>query len=622
MRAAFRRVGGAAVGALLAVGVLAAPAHADPASLSGTITAADTGNPLAGCVDVYGASDYSWAGSACADATGQWTVDGLQSGVGYKVQAQSSEGMYLSEWAQDAQDFGAATSYTAPAVVDIALEPGARLEGTLTKADGSPAAWANVAAVVPTTRADVGWGWADETGHWSMLVPAGDYKVRFDAWPSTQWAFGKESFDTADTVAAPVGETTTVNDQLLPQGVVAGAVRSDATGDPIEGACVQVFSASATADPSMSAGSACTDAAGSYSIDISTPGPYVAEFSDPQGRYAGEYTGDVSERADATSFEVARGATTTVSASLATGAVITGLAVDAKTDEPVADACPSAYVGNAGEWVRWQVTECSGSDGRFTVRGLQAGSFALHLGTGWHATHASTWAFKADSQVTADLITVSTGEEKAIRNVKLDPSGTVSGRVTDQYGQPVAGAWVNLDGFYPGRAGPGEGQNTARTDADGRYTIFGVPPGDYKPFVYADYAGDLAPEWAGDSTTSAAAATIKVKSLKTTPFDAQLVPAARITGSVVTADGQPTTDYWVGQIFTTSGDYIGDFDVYNGNTFTSTALPAGDFTLKLESFKEDGTKQVVWYDAATSQDSATVVSLNPGEQTEITVHLP
>lgn len=64
--------------------------------------------------------------------------------------------------------------------------------------------------------------------------------------------------------------------------------------------------------------------------------------------------------------------------------------------------------------------------------------------------------------------------------------GTLTGLVTDANGAPVTNAWVNLEGRFPGRAGPGEGPLSAHTDAQGRYTIFNASPGSYRPIVYAD----------------------------------------------------------------------------------------------------------------------------------------
>jgi hypothetical protein len=213
---------------------------------------------------------------------------------------------------------------------------------------------------------------------------------------------------------------------------------------------------------------------------------------------------------------------------------------------------------------------------------------------------------------------VASGQTKSVRNVKLSAGGTLAGRVTNQVGEPLGGAWVSIDSGWPGRAGPGEGRYTAQTDDDGRYTIHGAPLGDHKVFVY-DYASDYAPEWSGDADTAARATPVRIRAGKTTSFDAELGPAAHISGEVLTSAGEAVTDYFVGQIFASDGSYIGDFDVYNGNTFTSSSLPGGSFTLSLTNADSGKT---YWYDSGTTQAEATPVTLARGQEAHITVHLP
>jgi hypothetical protein len=192
--------------------------------------------------------------------------------------------------------------------------------------------------------------------------------------------------------------------------------------------------------------------------------------------------------------------------------------------------------------------------------------------------------------------------------------------VTGPDGQPVADAWVNVGGGYAGRAGPGEGRWSAKTDAQGRYTVYGVPAGTYTAIVYQeDYWGDFAPEWYRDAGTAASATTFKVKALKSTGVDFRLNPAGRVTGSVVDADGAPVDRYLVGQVFAADGSYIGDFDVFGGNTFTTTSLPAGSFTLTLS---DPDTGQTWWYDSATDRSQAAAVALAEGQSREVTIHLP
>jgi hypothetical protein len=722
MRAAFRRAGGIVVAAVLATGVLAGPAQAEPSSLSGTITSAATGEVLQGCASVYDLG-YTLVASGCTDATGQWTAEGVETGVDYKVEVNPSDALYLpqwsggaasfetasvvqapttvdttlqysrpvgdaslsgtvtaddtgeplsacvtaynaqqdfsanacaaedgtwtidhleagasftvefemwdgihlSEWAPDAATYEDAVPVTAPAVLDAGLAVGGTLEGTLTRADGQPAEWASVSVVSAddAQRAD-GWASTDETGRWSALVRPGEYLVSFDAWPASQWAFGQTSPETADHFTVAAGDTVRVDDQFLAAAKVEGTVLSDATHAGVDGSCVTVYSPSDDVDNLMWAGEGCADAAGHFSIDVGAAGTYIAEFTDPQGRYVSEFSGDTRVVGDAATFSVERGAPTTVDASLATGATMTGQAVDAKTGAVLGDVCPQAFVGHGGGYVRGAVPTCSGPDGQWAIKGLPSGSYALLFQqVVQDSAYSLTWAFKATSQATADLVSVVTGQTQKVRNVQLKPGGTISGRVTDYRGQPVVGAWVSPDSGYSGRAGGPVVPPYAQTDEDGRYTIHGVPEGRHTVFVEPQQWAGLAPLWSGNADTEAEAVPVRVKALKDTSYDAVLQAGAQITGSVVTADGQPTTDYWLGLIWTTSGEYIGDFDVYNGgNTFSSTYLPPGDFVLELTRYTEDGQGETVWYDSGSSREDATPVPLTRGEQQEVTIHLP
>ncbi|GAB3449517.1 hypothetical protein GCM10027517_35870 [Phycicoccus ginsengisoli] len=716
MRARLSRVGGIVAAAVLATGLLAAPAHADTATISGTVTASDTGAPVPSCVGVYD-TNYDNVAYTCTDEAGHYTADGLTAGAAYKVWVDAQDSTYRSGWADGADAFETTTAYTAPATVDaslqlarevgdgtisgtltaadtgaplqgclelwteagdyletncnvdesdgawqftrlsesvgytvhattwdgehvgewydgkggqqdatvvhapatvaIALDLGAHLQGTLLRADGAPAAWVNVSPETVDGSATPDSAFTDEEGRWSALVPPGEYRVRFDAYPAVQWAHGKETAAAADTVSVAPGETATVDDRLLAGATVSGRITADGTRAPIAGACVDVVALRYDSDSSV--GQACTDTDGRYSVDVPVKGTFAVKVTDPRGRYAGEYGGNTRNRDRATTYTLARGDAVTVDAGLAKGASITGTVVDAVTGAPVADVCPFAYRGNAGAMDPWNTHDCSDGTGAWTVRGLPAGSYALRLDGGPGSPYAGTWAFKAATQATADLVTVDTGQTKAVRPVKVSTGGTVSGVVTDPAGQPVEGAWVSIDYGWPGRAGPGEGRYTAQTDFQGRYTITGAPLGDHPVFVYSGYGSDLAPEWSGDSATRAGATTIRVRQGRTTTFDAQLAPGAHISGEVLTSSGELATDYWLGTVYAADGTYIGDFDVYGGNTFTTTPLPAGRFTLRLENAD---TGQTTWYDGATSRRGATRVRVTEGGQAQVTVHLP
>ena len=809
MRSALRRAGTALAGALLATSVVSAPAHAEPAALSGTITSATTGLPVPGCAMVYD-SDWNWGGSYCTDASGQWTVDGLTAGRSYKVEISSQDDVHIGEWAQNASSFETATTFVAPATVDVALSPGGILAGTLTMADGDPVP-ANAAVSIHNSSGEQVAYATPTNGDWRALVAPGTYRVEFSAPPVEQWAFGTSTMEEAAPVTAVAGQTTRVDDTLpgidettfagtltatdtgepldgcvtaytadtgeyrasactgedgsgkpgywtmttltagtqfkfqfsawdgahasewgldsgsferaatyvgpatidvglergttmtgslttstgepamgtvtihdvddeyalttawpsddgtwsallrpgsyavefaygnvqqwaigspdragarvysvaggdtvsvddrLPGlGSVSGTITSDVDGSPVNGACVSIVRSPVNPDDATSYGEGCTDDTGHYSVKVSGQGTFTAEIHDPSGRFAGEYHGNTRVPGDAASFDLGDHTAVTVDAGLGVGATVTGLAVDAKLGTPVANMCPAPYDGNWGANVRWTTIECTGADGRWTVRGLPAGSFAFEVGGDRHSDYVPTWTFKATSQATAELTSVKAGETKSIRETRLMPGGTLTGVITDPFGKPVVGAFVDAQGIFPGRAGPGEGRYVAQTDGEGRYRIGGLPAGDFRPLVYAGDFVAFAPEWSGDADSFDTATPITVKSAKTSTFSAEVGPGARFTGEVVRTDGTAPPPFLDGDVQDLQGRIVGNLD-WDGTALRTTALPAGSYQLV---FHDYGAGKHYWYDGMLSRTGATTLSVARGEQRAITFHIP
>lgn len=593
----------------------------DETTFSGTVTAADTGEPLDACVHAYAASDFQPAGWTCtgAESPGRWTMSQLAAGTAYKFEVTTWDGRHVNAWAPDASRFDSAASYVGPATINVALELGGTLTGVLLGADGQPQA--GVSASIESVE---GVGAASavtaETGEWSALVPPGDYVVQF--WSQEgrhQWATGKTSQESATIFHVGAGQAVDASDRFLPTGGVTGTIVSDVDGQPIAGACIDILDYPITEYPT-GAGQACTDAEGRYSLALDREGTFTAQFSDPagDGRHVTEYYGDAADAESAQPFTVMAGSPLQLDASLAPGATITGVATDAKLGTPVAGVCPEAYVGHAGSRVMGQFLSCSDEQGRWRVSGLRAGSYALNfvLGDNGAGAASQTWAFKADSQASADLVTVASGQSLPIRDVKVPSPASLTGRIIDPSGSPIEGAIVNPRGFLPDRSG--ECFDCAVTDADGRYTIPVLASGTYRPVAYAPWDVPLAPAWSGNSTSFDSATPITLNPGKTGTISLQLAPASRITVDVVEADGSPTEQPWLGEVVTTTGRHVADFDIWEGNVATTAALPAGSFLIRLEN---PLTMEVVWFDGATSLENATPIMLGVGENKQVTMHL-
>lgn len=593
----------------------------DPESLSGRVTAADTGEPLDACVYVYTAETYDWVGGSCTgesgtEQAGEWVMYGLPEGEAYKVEVDVTDETYLDEWIDGADSFEDARQFVTPAVADASVEHGAVIRGTLLRADGQPAADAWVATEPATAGGTYESTATSESGEWSLVVREGDYRVQFYVMPESQWAYGTTDRAAATIFHATADSDTVVDDTLLAPSTIAGVIRADATGQPVAGACADVLITTEHGDLDVATG--CADESGRYSVDVA-PGTYTVRFYDPSHTHAPEYHTNATTPEQASSLTVARGQTVVADASLGAAAVLTGTVVDARTGAPVEGACPDAFWGNAGQLVSRIDGSCSDAAGRWSLRGLPTGAFAVRFSTAWHnPTYAETWAYKSTTQDEAQLIAVTGGSSVTTRNVKLQLGGMVSGTITDAFGNPVSGAWVDLDGSIPWGAGGGEGRFVAHTDEAGHYAITGVPEGDYRPVVYSDWETDFAPEWSGDADTIALAEPVSVKTAKTSSFDAVVAPGGKLTGSVVDASGNPTPAHISVEVYDIAGKVVGVF-FWNGEHFTGTELPGGDVRMKLHNWE---TGDEWWYDGASSPVDATVVHLERGEPVDITFHLP
>jgi len=387
-------------------------------------------------------------------------------------------------------------------------------------------------------------------------------------------------------------------------------ITDSSTQAPIPNVCVE---ATLSGDQ-WPTGYACADASGHYATPFLAPGDYSVTATD--------WGAEVYLKATLTPVRVVAAAETVANLSMVRGGSITGIVSEARTGKPLEGICAYAFVQRT-DTPAGSGWPCSDSTGRWTVHGLPTGTYTVLLRpqSEWTSPYVPTWVGKGGTPAKATLFTVATGQTLTAARTKLDPAAYLSGTVTDQQGAPVEGVIVAPTGGYDGRAGWGEGQWQTNTDANGHYTV-AVPAGTYTPLFY-DPSGALAPQWSGGAVTKASGAAVTVKATKSATVNARLASASRLEVSVVDATGAPTSGYVAGLIFTTSGDYIGDFDAWDGN-YSTTPLPAGTFVLQFD-LVDASTGSLVgtyWYDGATTRADATAVSLGVGETKELVAHVP
>lgn len=156
----------------------------------------------------------------------------------------------------------------------------------------------------------------------------------------------------------------------------------------------------------------------------------------------------------------------------------------------------------------------------------------------------------------ADLVTLGVGEERASVNFQLQrvPMARLEGVVVNTAGEPVQNVQLTL--VDASQTMPGLGGNAARADAQGRFTITNVPPGNYRLVARASSMpagrGDVAPEGGRGGRAAVQAGGIRLwgsveipidgRSLTNivVPLQAGLSVSGRVTFNGSTA--QPPTD--------------------------------------------------------------------------------
>jgi hypothetical protein len=205
----------------------------------------------------------------------------------------------------------------------------------------------------------------------------------------------------------------------------------------------------------------------------------------------------------------------------------------------------------------------------------------------------------------------------------LSLSGTVTGTVTNEEGDPIEGACVQITHVPNSRIGGCDGGSV--TEADGTYVINDVPIGDQVFGAGKLWPHEYASVWNGGAPHRMAAEPINITSGSVTAVDFVLPPTATITGTVTMTEGYVSLD-----AFTVDGDRIGTgSDLEDGVPFTPApnggfelaGLPTSSILLQVTWYNtgDDEEPTVWWYDLAESFDDATPVNVVSGDATSIMI---
>jgi hypothetical protein len=211
-------------------------------AISGRVTDSLTGAPLP-YISVQATDGNGSNGSYFTGSDGTYTINGLPSGS-YKVQFMGGWDNYLNRWYRDSADAAgaAAVVVTVPETtggIDGTLVKGGSISGTIAVSSCPGPRMVRVNAydavsgkLAGQTIVDTAYG-----DHFTMRLPAGSYKLEFDAGDSgfiRTWYNGKGDQASADPVQVVAPDATTGLQVLLtPGGGSIAGTATDGSGQPV-----------------------------------------------------------------------------------------------------------------------------------------------------------------------------------------------------------------------------------------------------------------------------------------------------------------------------------------------------------------------------------------------------
>ena len=196
------------------------------------------------------------------------------------------------------------------------------------------------------------------------------------------------------------------------------------------------------------------------------------------------------------------------------------------------------------------------AEGRYEFSELPAGRYNMVASKGGYVSlqYGQQRPFEPGRPITID-----NGQALTQIDIALPRGSVIAGRVTDEFGEPIAGAVIQVQRyqFMPGgqrRLTYAGGQGFVQTDDLGQFRVYGLMPGEYIVSANArnglgpqqgasanDVSEGYAPTYYPGTISPAEAQPINVGLAQETlvQFTLQASRMARISGTVVDAEGKP-----------------------------------------------------------------------------------
>ena len=522
-----------------------------PGSIAGTVTA-EGGAMLAGMdVRIYQLmpnGGWSPVRTYVTDAQGAYKALALVAGM-YRVGVSDPAQRYGPTFYAGALTVGGATTIAVAGTdvtgIDVVLSPAGAVTGVYSDMRLPEFSYAYVSALVREAGA---WQSAAQrlllaTGTYTLpgLAP-GVYRIcAFDYWqlplphPSVCYDDIISSPDYAQAVTVTSNVTTTgidLNADAEGDGATIGGLVRGAGGAPL--ADIRVTLESWSYPPTGFISPTMTNLSGRYEVRGVQPGSYTLRFVDAgAGIYQTQYYSGVASSPEATIVRVDRfEERLDVDATLALGGVLSGTVrvLDERPDYAMIVAEPQ--VGTNPTFLPFTTAEYG--TGAYRMTGLPPGRYRLTVNAQLNGMQFSA-SYSAPPADPAGILTVAPGAVIENLNFSLGAGAydsEISGVVTGG-GQPLAG--IAVSAYSSDRSL----MVSVPTDAQGRYTIGGLPSGIYK-VGFSDPAGVYATQHYSGALNLSRANLLFLESVRQIAnINASLARAGSLSGRVILDDGAP-----------------------------------------------------------------------------------
>ncbi|WP_062522931.1 carboxypeptidase regulatory-like domain-containing protein [Demequina silvatica] len=496
---------------------------------------------------------------------------------------------YGQAWYASSASFSGATTVTGRAKartisdVDIALEPGQRITGTIAVPDTMAAASACVMALDPAAAIELARDCGDVGDPFELDgLATGAYRICVAPAPATDGCWGEKLPGAiVSRGGSPVTSTIGAEDLAMNLAfggtVLATARRFD--GTVVMDGCADLLDGKAVA------ATTCDNVDGVFTLSV---GHDLGQY--PEVRVRGA---EALQAARQSVAGVGAGRTENVRVSM--------------EDAPSLRGTIIRPAGLEGLTVCAQVTDGAGFEREQCLEpGVSKYSIQVHEHTSYYvqfysegAGAAFQWYDGAGRRAKAKPVEVPT-YDVTLPPATLKVEATISGVITTSAGAPASGAKavvVDIDGRAVQAAVAGE---------DGAYTVDSLPAGTYTVrFLGSPGQASL---WYGGTLTSAGAKTITVAAGGTGHASGRLRPAGTIRVSVTAKSGEAVAGCL--EAYTSRLDYVGRYcDTVDGAYALDDLLP-GTYVVRAVGFDGLGDR---WYPSAVGVSDAKRLTVRTGE---------